>query len=100
MDGSTWVASLVSAALVVAHFTICVVALGVIPGGRKPSTGLAWLFLILALPAFGLLAFLLFGSTSVGRKRRAWQRQVNELVSAEIRYDPAPSVWSHPTRGK
>lgn len=89
MDTSTWVASLVSAALVAAHITVCVVALGVIPGGRKPSTGLAWLFLILALPAFGLLAFLLFGSTSVGRKRRAWQRQVNDLVSAEIRYDPA-----------
>lgn len=59
MDASTWVASLVSAALVVVHITVCVVALGVIPGGRKPSTC------------------------------RAWQRQVDELVSAEIRYDPA-----------
>lgn len=89
MDNSTWIASLVSAALVVAHISICVVALGVIPGGRKPSMGLAWLVLILAVPAFGLLAFLLFGSTSVGRKRREWQRQVNERISAELRYDPA-----------
>lgn len=89
MDTSTWIASLISAALAVAHIVVCVVALGVIPGGRKPSTGLAWLFLILAVPAFGLLAFLLFGSTSVGRKRRAWQRQVNERISAELRYDPA-----------
>ncbi|WP_328530675.1 cardiolipin synthase [Nocardioides sp. NBC_00368] len=89
MDEGTWIASLVSAALAVAHVAVCVVALGVIPGGRKPSTGLAWLFLILALPAFGLLAFLLFGSTSVGRKRRAWQRQVNERISAELRSDPA-----------
>ncbi|MEU6135139.1 cardiolipin synthase [Nocardioides sp. NPDC047086] len=89
MQESTWIAGLISAAFVVAHIAVCVVALGVIPRRRKPSTGLAWLFLILAVPAFGLLAFLLFGSTSVGRKRREWQRQVNERISAELRYDPA-----------
>ena len=100
MDEGTWIASLVSAALAVAHIAVCVVALGVIPGSRKPSTGLAWLFLILALPAFGLLAFLLFGSTSVGRKRRAWQQQVNERISAELGYDPASRTPSGgPTAG-
>lgn len=100
MDGSTWLATLISGALVVAHIAVCVVALGVIPGRRRPSTGLAWLFLILALPAFGLLAFLLFGSNNVGRKRRAWQREVNELVSSQVKLDPATlTAPEGPSRG-
>jgi len=57
----------------------------VIPGNRKPSTGMAWLILVLAVPYLGIIAFALFGSTSVGRKRRAWQRQVNEEVMAAAR---------------
>ena len=62
-----------------------VLALGVIPGNRKPSTGMAWLILVLAVPYLGIVAFALFGSTSVGRKRRAWQRQVNAEVMAAAR---------------
>ena len=50
-------AALVSAVLVLVHITICVAALGVIPGNRKPSTGMAWLILILAVPFFGLHRF-------------------------------------------
>ncbi len=45
-----------------------VAALGVIPGNRRPSTGMAWLILVLAVPFFGLLAFLLFGSNRVERE--------------------------------
>src|SRR4051812_14184562 len=41
---------------------------------------MAWLILILAVPYLGIVAFLLFGSTSVGRKRRAWQSEVNARV--------------------
>ena len=59
------------------HIVICVLALGVFPGSRKPSTAMAWLILVLAVPYFGFLIFLLFGRTSVGRKRREWQLDVN-----------------------
>jgi cardiolipin synthase A/B len=63
----------------------CIAALGVIPGGRKPSTGMAWLILVLAVPLFGLLAFLMFGSTHVERKRRETQERVNDLIHRRTR---------------
>jgi cardiolipin synthase A/B len=97
IDGSaTFWASLISAVLLLAHIAICVAALGVIPGNRKPSTGMAWLILILAVPFLGLVAFLLFGTTSVERRRHDKQRHVNNLVrqrTAAIPLDNATSDW-------
>jgi len=92
-----WVSSLpaiLSALLVLAHITVCVLALGVLPRNRKPSTGMAWLILILAVPYFGILAFLLFGSTTVGKRRRAEQAEVNSRILearplADLEGDPA-----------
>src|SRR5690242_17385681 len=79
-QGAAWLTGLIAAFLVLANIVICVLALGVLPGNRKPSTAMAWLILILAVPFLGMVAFLLFGSTSVGRKRRAWQSEVNARV--------------------
>ena len=84
-EGAAWLAGLLAAALVLANIVICVLALGVLPGNRKPSTAMAWLILILAVPYLGIVAFLLFGSTSVGRKRRAWQSEVNARVLEAVR---------------
>src|SRR3954447_22029733 len=77
-----WVslAAIAGAAVVLAQVAVYVIALGVIPGGRKPSTGMAWLILILAVPLLGILAFLLFGSTHVERKRHRTQLAVNERI--------------------
>ena len=86
-------ATLLSVAAVVAHVAICVAAACVIPGGRRPSTGMAWLLLILATPFVGMLFFLLFGSTHVERRRQAKQQRVNEQIHertasvAELRED-------------
>jgi cardiolipin synthase A/B len=80
-----WVPSLaviLAAVLTVANIVICVLALGVLPGGRKPSTAMAWLILVLAVPFLGFIVFLLFGSTSVGRRRRAQQEEVNAAILA------------------
>jgi cardiolipin synthase len=71
---------LLSALLVVANVVICVLALGVIPGGRRPATGMAWLILVLAAPFFGILMFLLFGSTHVERRRHEKQERANERI--------------------
>jgi cardiolipin synthase len=84
-----WVSTsaLIGVLLVVAQVTVYVVALGVIPGGRKPSTGMAWLILILAVPLVGVLAFLLFGSTHVERRRHRAQLAANQRIqerTAEI----------------
>ena len=66
--------------LVVLDVVLRVLALGVIPGNRKPSTGMAWLLLILMLPIPGMGIFLLFGSTRVGRARHEKQREINERI--------------------
>jgi cardiolipin synthase A/B len=72
--------AVVGVVVVLAQVTVYVVALGVIPGGRKPSTGMAWLILILAVPLLGILAFFLFGSTRVERKRHLAQVAANERI--------------------
>ncbi len=53
-----------------------------VPRNRRPQTSAAWLLAILFIPEAGWIAFLLFGSRRVGRKRRARQREVNEFIAA------------------
>ena len=92
---SDWVLSLpfaLATVLTLVHVTACVLALGVLPGNRKPSAAMAWLILILAVPYFGILAFLFFGSNTVGRKRRTEQREVNERVMTAARDLPAAEL--------
>ncbi len=98
-EGAAWLTGLLALAAVLLHAGVCVLALGVIPGNRKPSTAMAWLILILAVPYLGIVAFLLFGSTSVGRKRRAWQSEVNARVLAAMESGGAAESWvASPTR--
>ncbi|GAA0979280.1 Cardiolipin synthase A [Nocardioides aquaticus] len=73
----------------VVDVTLRVVALGVIPGNRKPSTGMAWLLLILVLPVLGFVAFLLFGRTDLGRDRHARQLRAKARVRARAEEFPA-----------
>src|SRR6476659_4173094 len=95
-DAVSW-SAFIGALLALAHLAICIAALGVIPGNRKPSTGMAWLILIIFVPFLGFIAFLLFGSTKVERKRHEKQAQVNQLVrerTTDLPYaDPTPE-WS------
>ncbi len=77
---SDWLPALISAAVVIANIAIVVCALVVLPGGRRPQTAMAWLLLILAIPFLGFVLFLLFGRTSVGKKRRAQQDDVNAAI--------------------
>ncbi|CAM3247690.1 cardiolipin synthase [Nocardioides dubius] len=72
----TWV----GLAVVLTDLVLRVIALGVIPGNRKPSTGMAWLLLIVVLPIPGFGIFLLFGSARVGRRRHELQREVNARI--------------------
>ena len=53
------------------------VALGVIPGNRKPSTGMAWLLLILIEPIIGFSIFLLFGRIRLGNRRDRKSTRLN-----------------------
>jgi cardiolipin synthase len=77
--------------VVLAGVTIRVVALGVIPGGRKPSVGMAWLLAVLLSPALGMLGFLLFGRSDVGRRRQRRQARVDAVVAERSRDLDVPS---------
>lgn len=59
-----------------------IVALGVIPGNRKPSTGMAWLLLILIEPIIGFTIFLLVGRTALERKRVERQKEAIGVIRA------------------
>ena len=48
-------------ALYLLDLAIKIVALGLVPEGRRPSSASAWLLLILFLPVVGLVAFWLIG---------------------------------------
>jgi cardiolipin synthase len=43
---------------------------------REPASRLAWVMLIAGLPVIGIIAYILLGETSIGRKRVARERKV------------------------
>jgi cardiolipin synthase len=76
--------SFLTMALYLLEFAIKVVALGLVPEGRRPSSATAWLLLILFLPVIGLVAFWLIGSPFVDRGRRRQQAAAGEVISAAL----------------
>jgi cardiolipin synthase A/B len=67
-------------------------ALGVIPENRRPSSGMAWLILILVQPVIGFTIFLLFGTTSVGKTRTQRQASALERVREHTKSLHAPDL--------
>src|SRR3954454_4982099 len=66
---------------VLVSVTLRVIALGVIPGNRRPSSGMAWLLLILLAPVAGFLVFLLFGRTHLEKRRSGRQHEATRQIS-------------------
>ncbi len=62
-------------------FTIKVIALGVVPKDRRPSSGMAWLLLIMFIPFVGFVIFLVLGRTRLERRRTEKQAEVNATVA-------------------
>jgi cardiolipin synthase len=95
MSLSGWT-TVLGAIVVVLEVGLRVLALGVIPGGRKPSTGMAWLLLILVEPILGFSIFLLFGRTALGRKRSERQRRALDAIAARTELDAPYDVTGEP----
>lgn len=72
--------------MVGAVIVIDVIALIVIPRGRKPTAAMAWLLLILALPMIGILLFLLIGSARLPQRRRDAQARITDVLRARSRH--------------
>ncbi|MEZ5093440.1 cardiolipin synthase [Nocardioides sp.] len=86
------VAAILALLLVFGGLAIRVVALGVIPGNRKPSTGMAWLLLVLLSPGLGVLAFFFFGSNKLERRRHERQQRANDLIVDRVAALPAVPI--------
>jgi cardiolipin synthase A/B len=71
---------------------INLIVLGLVPERRSPSSAMAWLLLILLVPVFGLLAYLLIGSPYVPRKRREEQLAIGAVIQSSLTTTPALPV--------
>ena len=72
-----WIAT----ALYLLDLAIKLIVLGVVPKNRRPSSGMAWLLLIVLIPFVGFALFLVLGRTRIGRKRHEKQAEVNAIVA-------------------
>ena len=75
--------------IVLALIELAVIVRVILRPHRDPSSRIAWVLVIAVAPVIGIVAYLLLGETSIGRKRVARARQVLEgmplpvLVAAE-----------------
>ena len=69
--------------LLVAHvgLQLSFVARAVLRPHREASSRLAWVLVILTMPTIGMIAYVLFGETNIGRKRLARYHKVSEMIS-------------------
>jgi cardiolipin synthase A/B len=72
-----WIAT----ALYLLDLAIKLFALGFVPKNRRPSSGMAWLLVIMLIPVLGFVFFLCLGQTRIGRRRNEQQAEVNAIVA-------------------
>ncbi|WP_101587214.1 phospholipase D-like domain-containing protein [Brevibacterium jeotgali] len=76
LAGWDW-AQILSSTILIVDYTIKVIAIGVVPENRRPSSSSAWLLLILFLPLVGIPLFLLLGSPYITGRREKIQEEAN-----------------------
>lgn len=70
-------AQIVSTTIIIFDYTIKVIAIGVVPENRRPSSSSAWLLLILFLPVVGIPLFIMLGSPYITGRREKIQEEAN-----------------------
>ena len=71
--------------LTILDFAIRIIALGVVPGNRRPTTAMAWLLAIFFLPVPGIIVFALFGNHRLSEQRVERQTMINKRVRENTR---------------
>ncbi|WP_375688150.1 cardiolipin synthase [Pseudooceanicola sp. LIPI14-2-Ac024] len=51
---------------------------------REPSSRLAWVMIMVLVPGLGMIAYVFFGETNIGRERAARYKQIAEVTDALI----------------
>ncbi|MFE1084244.1 cardiolipin synthase [Brevibacterium sediminis] len=92
------VASVATTTWIVIEYIVKIIAVGVVPENRRPSSSSAWLLLILFVPIVGIPAFLLLGSPYINQRRARIQAEANELMheGADDLPDVPPSLAAEP----
>lgn len=92
------VASVATTTWIVIEYIVKIIAVGVVPENRRPSSSSAWLLLILFVPIVGIPAFLLLGSPYIDQRRARIQAEANELMheGADDLPDVPPSLVAKP----
>ena len=75
-------------ALLITEYAIKILALGMVPENRQPSSSQAWLLAILFIPVVGVPMFLLFGNPYITGRRHVIQEQANTLYADALRDRP------------
>ena len=93
MDYSV-ITSVLTVSLIVIEYAVKIIAIGVVPENRRPSSSSAWLLLILFLPLVGIPLFLMLGSPYINQRRARIQADANELMheGADDLPDVPPSL--------
>lgn len=71
----------IAPALLLLDMTVKVVALGLVPKNRRPSSGMAWLLVIFLIPLLGIVIFMILGRTRLGGRRNEQQAEVNAVIA-------------------
>ena len=77
----------VTSALLITEYAIKILALGMVPENRQPSSSQAWLLAILFIPIVGVPLFLLLGNPYITGRRHVIQAEANRL------YEEALEKW-------
>lgn len=94
-----WIPAWVAIAALVVEVVIRLVAIGVIPGGRRPSTAMAWLLGVFLIPVVALPLFAVLGTNRLSRRRQELQREINEeLAELLAGTDDGDLVLAHSRR--
>lgn len=83
----------------VLDYGIKIVAVGVVPENRRPSSSTAWLMIILVLPVVGLPLFLVLGSPYVRGRRLRIQQEANKSLTEGLESYPDLPEGADPRAG-
>src|SRR5262252_4372452 len=67
MTESQVLTALCTGAFFIVH--LCVIARVILRPHRDPASRIAWIVVVIVLPVIGILAYILLGETSIGRRR-------------------------------
>src|SRR5699024_5775426 len=80
-----WLPAWLAISAMALEMVIRVVVVGIIPGGRRPNTAMAWLLAIFLVPLIALPLFGVFGTNRLSRQRPHLQRPIHADLAEALR---------------